>query len=174
VSGAPSRDSRWRPADSTVPHSEGEIGGAELYLTQVLNRLAKEYPNTLHQIDVRLDSPEEAIEASADMRETDLVVMATHSRSGVGQLLMGSVANAVLRHGRVPLVLIHPESLEQTKDTDQSGDSNVVVADWVDLRVAEEDLPVIREALERFGAQESIDDAIRMRFARILTQVSSK
>jgi nucleotide-binding universal stress UspA family protein len=36
----------------------------------------------------------------------DLVVMATHGRTGLGLLLHGSVAEHVVRHGRVPTLVI--------------------------------------------------------------------
>jgi nucleotide-binding universal stress UspA family protein len=37
----------------------------------------------------------------------DLIVMATHGRSGVDRLLHGSVAAHVLHHTHVPLLLLH-------------------------------------------------------------------
>lgn len=36
----------------------------------------------------------------------DLVVMATHARTGLGLLMHGSVADHVVRHGRVPTLVI--------------------------------------------------------------------
>jgi nucleotide-binding universal stress UspA family protein len=36
----------------------------------------------------------------------DLIVMATHGRSGVSRWILGSVAERVLRHAEVPLVLV--------------------------------------------------------------------
>jgi nucleotide-binding universal stress UspA family protein len=36
----------------------------------------------------------------------DLVVMATHARTGPGLLMHGSVADHVVRHGRVPTLVI--------------------------------------------------------------------
>ncbi len=37
-----------------------------------------------------------------------LVVMATHARSGVGRLVLGSVADRVVRHSTGPVLLVHP------------------------------------------------------------------
>jgi nucleotide-binding universal stress UspA family protein len=41
-------------------------------------------------------------------RETgaDLIAMSTHGRSGLGRLMFGSVAEAVLRHSDVPVFLL--------------------------------------------------------------------
>jgi nucleotide-binding universal stress UspA family protein len=41
--------------------------------------------------------------------EADLVVMGTHGRQGIGRLLLGSVAEAVLRHTEVPVLLVRRE-----------------------------------------------------------------
>jgi nucleotide-binding universal stress UspA family protein len=38
--------------------------------------------------------------------EADLVVMGTHGRHGIGRLLLGSVAEAVLRRAGVPVLLV--------------------------------------------------------------------
>ena len=50
----------------------------------------------------------EGILAEARMRGADLLVMATHGRSGLGRLLYGSVADEVLRHAPVPALLVPP------------------------------------------------------------------
>lgn len=41
-------------------------------------------------------------------RGVDLIVMATHGRSGIGRWLYGSVADYVLRHAPVPVLLVSP------------------------------------------------------------------
>ncbi len=43
----------------------------------------------------------------AQRTRTDLGVLSTHGRSGLGHLLLGSVAEKVLRHGDTPLLLVH-------------------------------------------------------------------
>ncbi len=49
-----------------------------------------------------------AIDAEADSRGCDLIVLSTHGRSGVRRLVLGSVAEAVLRHAHVPVLAIPP------------------------------------------------------------------
>jgi len=50
--------------------------------------------------DVILDVAEET--------HADMIAMATHGRSGVQRWLMGSVAEKVVHHARIPVMLIHP------------------------------------------------------------------
>lgn len=49
-----------------------------------------------------------AIVEAAEERGCDLVVMATHGRSGLGRALLGSVADYVVRHAGCPVLLVRP------------------------------------------------------------------
>jgi nucleotide-binding universal stress UspA family protein len=67
-----------------------------------LDRLRPEYA-------VRIGSPANEIVRYADARDIDLIVMGTHGRSGVMNLLMGSVAEDVVRRALCPVLLVrHP------------------------------------------------------------------
>lgn len=39
-----------------------------------------------------------------------MIAMATHGRSGIQRLLLGSVADRIVRHAHVPVLLVRPES----------------------------------------------------------------
>ena len=52
------------------------------------------------------NDPHEAIMGTADAIHADLIVMGTHGRSGVNRLLLGSVAEEVLRMARIPLLAV--------------------------------------------------------------------
>lgn len=52
--------------------------------------------------------PAEAIAEAARYREASLVVMSSHGRSGLGRLVLGSVAETVLRTTETPILLIRP------------------------------------------------------------------
>jgi nucleotide-binding universal stress UspA family protein len=56
------------------------------------------------------DEPGPAIVNTAAELQTDLIVMSTHGRGGVGQLLYGSVAEYVARHSSVPVILVTTRS----------------------------------------------------------------
>jgi nucleotide-binding universal stress UspA family protein len=51
--------------------------------------------------------PGDAIVGEAEGRDVDLIVMATHSRTGVARRLAGSVADYVLHHTTRPVLLVH-------------------------------------------------------------------
>ena len=50
--------------------------------------------------------PAEAIVEAARYRGADLIVMSSHGRSGLGRLVLGSVAESVLRATPTPILLI--------------------------------------------------------------------
>ena len=51
-----------------------------------------------------------SIVESANEHGASIVVMGSHGRTGVGLVLMGSVASAVARHAQVPVLIVHPPS----------------------------------------------------------------
>lgn len=55
---------------------------------------------------VRRGDPAVEIAAAAREVEADLVAMTTHGRSGLGRLLFGSVAEAVLRTTELPVLMM--------------------------------------------------------------------
>jgi nucleotide-binding universal stress UspA family protein len=56
--------------------------------------------------EVRRGRPDTAILTAAHEGRADLIAMATHGRTGLGRLLFGSVAEAVLRHATIPVFMI--------------------------------------------------------------------
>jgi nucleotide-binding universal stress UspA family protein len=46
---------------------------------------------------------------------SDLILMTTHARSGFDRLLLGSVAQAVVHHASVPVLLLRPKAVPETK-----------------------------------------------------------
>ena len=79
------------------------------YLTQVQRCLVTEHPEisrveTLHLLQ---DSPARAIIDWASVQST-LVVMTSHGRGGLGRMLLGSVADRVVRHSNAPVLVIRP------------------------------------------------------------------
>jgi len=64
------------------------------------------------EIVVRPGLPAEQILAFLREREFDRVVMGTHSPGPIGKLLVGSVAEAVLRTARVPVYIVGPDVVD--------------------------------------------------------------
>ena len=55
--------------------------------------------------ELTIGHPAEEIICYADENKFDLIVMATHGRSGIGRWALGSVAEKVLRASKVPVLL---------------------------------------------------------------------
>lgn len=88
----------------TLQDVEARRREAEEYLTPIAAGLRARGVDVTFQ--VRQGRPDEEILAVARERGADLIAMATHGRTGLGRLLFGSVAEAVLRHATVPVFLI--------------------------------------------------------------------
>jgi nucleotide-binding universal stress UspA family protein len=61
-------------------------------------------------VAVRPGTPDEAIVSYVGERGVDLVTVGTHGRTGVERVLLGSVAERVLRTAPVPVLVVGPES----------------------------------------------------------------
>jgi nucleotide-binding universal stress UspA family protein len=85
-------DAAFRDAVGDLSAVERELGAAGLDTTSV----------------VRDGDPAAEIVAEVRGAEADLVVMATHGRSGLARALLGSVADGVVTHSPVPVVLLRP------------------------------------------------------------------
>lgn len=53
-------------------------------------------------------NPAKVIVAAARQDAVDVIVMATHSRTGVAHLLFGSTTDEVVRSGVAPVLVVHP------------------------------------------------------------------
>ncbi|HEY1296813.1 MAG TPA: universal stress protein [Chloroflexota bacterium] len=82
------------------------------YLNELADRLRAEWPSIAINTRVECGDPATAIVAAAEDVQAALVVMATHARTGVQRMTLGSVADRVLQHGRAPIVLVHPRHAE--------------------------------------------------------------
>ncbi len=65
---------------------------------------------------VRVGPPAQAILDESAASGADLVVMATHGRSGMSRMLYGSVAAEVLHRGHLPLLLVRPDGVAARPD----------------------------------------------------------
>lgn len=99
---------------STLPGvdpTEGQVVAvkeAEEYVEAVAARLAQggaEHVKT----SVWYGKPAPAIVEAARYGKIDLIVMSTHGRSGLGRLILGSVAESVLRSTRTPILLLRAD-----------------------------------------------------------------
>jgi nucleotide-binding universal stress UspA family protein len=58
-------------------------------------------------VQVEHEQPYEAIIKAANEKGCDAIVMASHGRSGISAVLLGSVTNKVLTHTKIPVLVVH-------------------------------------------------------------------
>lgn len=66
---------------------------------------------------LRLDAPAHELAQLASDLEADLVVVGTHGRRGATRLLVGSVAEGVVRLSPCPVLVVRPKHVEDTGPT---------------------------------------------------------
>src|SRR5438128_346968 len=81
-----------------------ETDEARDYLTKIAQRLKDD--GIAAEWEVVEGDPGRAIVETAHQRGADLIAMATHGRSGLPRLFLGSVADRVLRESHLPVLLV--------------------------------------------------------------------
>ncbi len=102
-----------------VPEHPGEaaeaeypIGLFEMMQNAAHDRLghllsAEETRELRPECAMRLGAPSEVIVRHAVEHEIDLIVMGTHGREGIARVLLGSVAEKVVRRASCPVLTVH-------------------------------------------------------------------
>ena len=90
-----------------LPEDTGTRSHAEGYL----QRIAFDYFDNRDQIayEVCAGPVAETILDYAAGIEADVIAMSTHGRSGLARMVIGSVADEVVRRSHLPVLLVHPE-----------------------------------------------------------------
>lgn len=90
--------------------SEQELDvAARKALDGVLDRVRASYPKS--EAIVRQGAPAPTILDVADERGADLIVIGTHGRRGVSRVLVGSIAEKVVRTAGVPVLTVSPTAV---------------------------------------------------------------
>ena len=106
----------WTPFEMAHDYSRGitdPISSYEALATEAAKKVLDRAGETaksqgvdctlIHVTDKR---PAEGIVATAAEVGADLIVMASHGRRGVSRLLLGSQANEVVTHSKVPVLIV--------------------------------------------------------------------
>jgi nucleotide-binding universal stress UspA family protein len=100
------------PAEMAAPVAESRtqaLAQLEHDLKDYLQQEARELTGVTVETRVEFaDDVGEAIVARARATHPDLIAMATHGRTGLGHLLVGSVCEQVIRSGVAPVVVLRP------------------------------------------------------------------
>jgi nucleotide-binding universal stress UspA family protein len=84
---------------------EGQLQAARDQVGQLLGNLPQ---GMKPEIVVDIGDPAEVILATGVKLQADLVVMATHGRTGLARIVMGSVTDKIVRGSHVPVLTLLP------------------------------------------------------------------
>ncbi len=102
---APSGEDSYAFNDEDVRRVNSENKtAAENYLGKVVKQVS--YDGVIVQSEVLSGRAAESIADYATKNEVDLIVIATHGRSGISRWVWGSVTDRVLRSSCVPVVMV--------------------------------------------------------------------
>jgi universal stress protein A len=96
------------PALIDLPVYEDAYKGVETSAKENLNQFAESCKREIPDVQafLRTGLPGEEIMKLADEQGVDLIVMGTHGRTGLGHLVMGSTAEAVVRKSIIPVMTV--------------------------------------------------------------------
>ena len=92
---------------------ERETAGEKIardYLDQVVSRLQHE--STEMHSEVLIGNVADSLADFAEINEFDLILIATHGRSGVSRWVRGSIADKVLRSSNIPVLMVRAPGSE--------------------------------------------------------------
>jgi nucleotide-binding universal stress UspA family protein len=94
-----------------------DVEARQIDAEEYLAPLAVELRNKGVRVEtrVRRGQPADEIIAAARATGADLIAMSTHGRSGLGRLVFGSVAEAVLRQAGIPVFLLRATEADVEK-----------------------------------------------------------
>lgn len=100
-----------------IPEGEAELHASTQELArECLEDFAREQLASIKpELLVRSGDPAEVIVNVANELHVDMIVMATHGHKRLARLLLGSVAERVLREARQPVLTLRPEVQVQPK-----------------------------------------------------------
>jgi nucleotide-binding universal stress UspA family protein len=96
----------YEMSDAFAEHAER----AKAHAQKVLNGVTEQARATgvaCETVQIEQDHPYEAIIETAEQRGCDLIVMASHGRSGIAAIVLGSVTTKVLTHTKIPVLVCH-------------------------------------------------------------------
>ncbi|MFK8002924.1 MAG: universal stress protein [Polyangiales bacterium] len=82
-----------------------------------MEHLGMEYEDVPVGLHVRLGSPFDVVRQIAIDYDADLIVVGTHGRKGMEKLLLGSVAEKLVRDAHVPVLVAHENRLGELEKT---------------------------------------------------------
>lgn len=103
----------------------------QIKTVQALDRIARSWRQKGIQIETHLfkgDPVTEIVKKAKDL-ECDLIVMGTHGRTGMAHLMMGSVAERIIRTSSIPVLTVRRSKEKETEkisQEEQAGEAALV------------------------------------------------
>jgi nucleotide-binding universal stress UspA family protein len=111
------------PAEPVYAESKDQaVARRQAELEQYLRGVARRLPvGPRYTVDACIsDDPVAAIIECAVKERPDVIVMATHGRTGLTHVVFGGVAEEVVRAGVAPVLLVHPDQVRQARRAERS------------------------------------------------------
>ena len=97
--------------DLLITSEAARNAAAKEYLDQIVTRLKHE--KAILQSEVLIGRVADSLSDFIEANNFDLILMATHGRSGVKRWVMGSIADKILRFSNIPVLMVRaPGSAE--------------------------------------------------------------
>jgi nucleotide-binding universal stress UspA family protein len=90
---------------------DAQVAAARVYLAAVATSLRESGARVRWRAEVG-QTPAATIVQLARDEHADLIAMATHGRSGVARVVLGSTSTGTLQHAGVPLLIVRPTELQ--------------------------------------------------------------
>lgn len=97
--------------DSKEGHHRGEEEARRALDAFILNHIS---PDISLVPVIRQGNPSFEIRKFAEQEGIDLIVIATHGRTGLRHIVMGSVAERTVRHSSIPVLSVKPQLLRES------------------------------------------------------------
>jgi nucleotide-binding universal stress UspA family protein len=95
------------PIDASSNRYDVNLDAGKQIVVKAKNDLSSRGVNEDSIVTVVLDGhPAEELEMYADSQDIDLIVIGTHGRKGLNRLLIGSVADKLVRGAKVPVLIV--------------------------------------------------------------------
>ncbi|MCA9216546.1 MAG: universal stress protein [Planctomycetales bacterium] len=114
-------------------------------------------------LEVRDGDPGKEIAGFAEQIGAGLIVIPSHGRSGIGRVLMGSVAERVTRFAHCPVLVLRPQRKRKSSDTEREVKSSAAAElrldDLLEVYSTDDstDAEIVRNALRSEGIKCEID-----------------
>jgi nucleotide-binding universal stress UspA family protein len=89
-----------------------EVAEARTYLNQIAERISSTGVTILQDVhEVQEVGVAQTIRDHAEELKTDLVILCAHGNGGLRDMIFGSIAQQVIRQGKIPVLFIRPEKV---------------------------------------------------------------